>query len=135
MSKLLFKPCLSSHLLILQVCLFNLSNIPVHQGHMATNSLIKCEAWKTMIYNGNSFQATVIKMKLTCVECFDTKPLLKKTCEPQILRRCFASITEQLRESSESVSESSALFKVLLCTNFLIFSCVSLSFSIFSCVL
>lgn len=53
------------HLPILQLWLFNFSNILVHQRDIVTNSSIKCGALEIVICNGIiSSQARAIKIKL-----------------------------------------------------------------------
>lgn len=118
-SKLLF--CCFCHPLILQFCLFNLSIIPIHQKDVVTNSLIKREAWKTMIYNGNiSFQARAIKMEFKLYWVLWYKITPRKDFRASKTQKILVSKPEQLYmwESSESVSDTSALFKVLLSTDF-----------------
>lgn len=117
----IFNILTSLQLFLSSTDLATLSNIPVHQRPVVTNWLIKCEAWKAMIYNGIiSSQARAIKMELKLYWVLWYKTTPRRDLGASRTQKIFASKPEQLYmwESSESVSDSSALFKVLLCTDF-----------------
>lgn len=119
-SKLLFS--YFCHSLILQVYLFNLSNIPVHQREMVTNLLIKSEFWKTVIRMaalGSKLEQ--FKWNLNFMTCFHDKNTPRKDLGASETWKTFTSILRICtREEVLSVFfDTSALFKVLLSTDFL----------------
>lgn len=134
-SKLLFS-CFC-HPLILQLCLFNLSNVPVRQKDAVTNSLIKCEAWKTMIYNGNiSFQATAVKMEFKLYWVLWYKTTLEKIRSLKDLKNyLLPNLSSSTYEQVWRVFLNPQLYlKYCSLVTFFVLPCAFLPFSIFCSV-